>query len=139
MTLALPRAFEPHLGLMCCPRCGGDLAEAQGGLRCSPCDRVFPVEDEIPLLFWPNEWAPGREDVTESVRAFYEETPFPNYDDFDTTESLASKAREGVFARMLDEQVPPGARVLGVRLRHRAALELPLDRRTAACSPRTCA
>ena len=74
---------------------------------------MFPVEDEIPLLFWPNEWAPGREDVTESVRASRRgDAVLPNYDDFDRTQSLASKSARGVFARMLDEQVPPGARVL---------------------------
>src|SRR5262249_39636795 len=40
------------------------------------------------------------------------ETPFPNYDDLDSRESLQSKARLGVFARLLDEQIPPGALVL---------------------------
>jgi len=46
------------------------------------------------------------------VKEFYEETPFPSYEAFDSIDSLARKAREGVFARMLDEQVPPGARVI---------------------------
>jgi SAM-dependent methyltransferase len=64
------------------------------------------------MLFWPNEWEDGQSDVTEQVKAFYEETPFPNYDDFDSVESLARKAREGGFARMLDEQVPPRVRII---------------------------
>jgi SAM-dependent methyltransferase len=109
---ALPPALLPHLRLLCCPRCGGELAERGETLGCSKCDQGFAVDDQIPLLFWPNEWSAGREDVTEIVRAFYEETPFPDYDDFDSVESLATKARQGIFARMLDQQIPPGARIL---------------------------
>jgi SAM-dependent methyltransferase len=46
------------------------------------------------------------------VKSFYEETPFPNYDDLDGRESLQAKARRGVFARLLDEQLPRPAKVL---------------------------
>jgi SAM-dependent methyltransferase len=112
LTTALPAALLPHLGLLCCPRCGGELAERGEALACSGCERSFAVDDQIPLLFWPNEWSAEREDVTDVVRAFYEETPFPDYDDFDSVESLAAKARQGIFARMLDQQIPPGARIL---------------------------
>lgn len=48
------------------------------------------------------------------MRAFYEKTPFPNYDDFDDAGSLVQKARQGVFAQLLDEQVPFGTRILEV-------------------------
>lgn len=51
-------------------------------------------------------------EVTERVRAFYEKNPFPDYDDLDSAGSLRDKARRGVFARLLDEQIPAGARVL---------------------------
>ena len=64
------------------------------------------------MLFWPNDWVEGAPDVTEQVKEFYEETPFPNYDDFDSVASLAEKARQGMFARLLDEQVPTGVRVI---------------------------
>src|SRR5262245_50513325 len=40
--------------------------------------RRYPVVDGIPCLFAPNEWPTGRSDVTELVRSFYEESPFPN-------------------------------------------------------------
>ena len=66
------------------------------------------------MLFWSNDWGESRSDVTDTVRAFYEETPFPNYDEFDSVASLQRKASEGLFARLLDEQVPAGARVLEV-------------------------
>ena len=74
--------------------------------------RRYPVVDGIPCLFAPNQWPDGKSDVTDMVKSFYEETPFPNYDDLDGRESLQTKARRGVFARLLDEQIPRGAKVL---------------------------
>jgi SAM-dependent methyltransferase len=101
-----------HRSILCCPRCGGELAAAGESIACTGCEAPFPVEHGIPLLFAPNEWNAESKDVTDEVRAFYEETPFPNYDDFDSIASLTRKAREGLFARVLDEQVPPGVRVI---------------------------
>ena len=74
--------------------------------------RRYPVNDGIPCLFAPNEWPEGQSDVTDTVKQFYEQTPFPNYDDFDNRETFATKARRGVFARLLDEQLPRPALVL---------------------------
>jgi SAM-dependent methyltransferase len=104
--------LEGDLSLMQCPGCGGDLVPQSQALGCKGCDARFPIDDGIPILFWPNEWEGDARDVTDQVKAFYEETPFPNYDDFDSVDSLARKAREGIFARLLDEQVPPGARII---------------------------
>lgn len=70
------------------------------------------MSDNIPLLFWPTEWDESKSDVTNIVKSFYEETPFPNYDDFDNTGVLIEKAGQGLFAKLLDEQIPFGARVL---------------------------
>ncbi len=53
-------------------------------------------------------------DVTELVKRFYEKTPFPNYDDLDNQRSLLEKARAGVFARLLNEQIPFDARVVEI-------------------------
>jgi SAM-dependent methyltransferase/uncharacterized protein YbaR (Trm112 family) len=108
--MANPIAAE-RLELLCCPSCGADLALQEDWLLCTGCDHRFDIDDGIPLLSWPTEWCESRRDVTEIVRVFYEETPFPNYDDFDSVGSLARKAREGMFAKFLDDQVPPGARV----------------------------
>ena len=63
-------------------------------------------------MYRPTEWDASTPDVTDDVRAFYEETPFPNYDDFDDVGTLMEKARRGLFARLLDEQIPFGTRVL---------------------------
>ena len=103
------------LHLFRCPRCGASGLIFRGAaLACAACSQTYPVEDGLPLLYWPNDWNPEQPDVTDAVKAFYEETPFPNYDDFDSIGSLAEKARQGIFARLLDEQVPPSARILEV-------------------------
>ncbi len=104
---------ESH-GIFHCPGCGSELRWGDADISCLGCDHAFAIDDGIPMLFWPNDWDESRSDVTDTVKEFYEETPFPNYDDFDSVASLQRKASEGLFARLLDEQVPPGARVLEV-------------------------
>ena len=106
------RDLESWLELLCCPACRSDLRVEDGALACLGDGHRFASEDGVPLLFWPTEWPEERADVTEQVKAFYEETPFPNYDEFDSVGSLGRKARQGIFARLLDEQIPPGARVV---------------------------
>ncbi len=104
--------FVDHLELFRCPRCSADLELSADSLKCVGCSRAFAVDDEVPLLFWPTDDAEADGDLTEIVKSFYEETPFPDYNDFDSVGMLAARAREGVFARMLDEQIPPGARII---------------------------
>ena len=55
---------------------------------------------------------PSTDDVGRRVRAFYEACSFPGYDDLDTPQALADRAGRGIYARLLDEQVPLGARIL---------------------------
>jgi SAM-dependent methyltransferase/uncharacterized protein YbaR (Trm112 family) len=105
-------AQVPLIELVCCPRCAGRLDTAESTLACRGCGQSYPVTDGIPQLFVPNEWGRGKLDVTDIVKDFYEETPFPNYDDLDSRESLQTKARLGIFARLLDEQIPDNALVL---------------------------
>ena len=102
---------EDHQAFVC-PGCGRSLKAGEKGFRCSGCGREYGCESGIPLLFYPNDWDAARDDVTEVVKSFYEETPFPNYDDTDSVWRLKEKAEKGVFARLLDEQVSPEARVL---------------------------
>jgi SAM-dependent methyltransferase len=112
------RIDAPHLPLFSvaevlrCPRCNGRLAEAGQRFVCNSCSQHYPITDGIPQLFMPNDWGDGKLDVTSIVKDFYEETPFPNYDDMDSRETLRKKARLGVFARILDEQIPSDALVL---------------------------
>ncbi len=110
------RAFDmaqtPLMEIVRCARCGGRLSDSAASLSCRGCRQSYPVSDGIPQLFVPNDWDGGKLDVTDIVKAFYEETPFPNYDDLDSRQSLQSKARLGVFARLLDEQIAPDSLVL---------------------------
>ncbi len=107
-----PSAVRPVS--LVCPICGHDIKEEGGSISCSACGHKFPSEAGIPLLFWPNDWDSSKGDVTESIKAFYEKDPFPNYDDLDTSESLREKASRGIFGRLLDEQIPHGSKVLEV-------------------------
>lgn len=104
--------FVEHLEIFCCPNCGGDLSFGETQIECLGCANRYPVVDGIPLLFWKNDWVSQNGDVTDRMKAFYEKTPFPNYEDFDDVGSLIQKARRSVFAKMLDEQIPFGTRVL---------------------------
>ena len=106
--------FREHQEILRCPRCGGALHVGATTVECEACNHVFGTDGEIPLLFAPNDWDPNKPDVTFDVQAFYEKTPFPNYDDFDSIGSLVEKAQRGLFAKLLDEQIPFGARVLEV-------------------------
>ncbi len=98
--------------LIACPACGASLQSGPASLSCARCPRSFPVVDGIPLLFVPTEGTSDGRDVTEVVKSFYEENPFPNYNAIDSVATLVARAREGLYARLLDEQIPSGARVL---------------------------
>ncbi|MCA1585066.1 MAG: class I SAM-dependent methyltransferase [Acidobacteria bacterium] len=106
------RFLDRHPDLFCCPGCGGRLATGEASVLCQACGHRFPITAEIPQLFWPNEWDPTKDDVTERMKSFYEANPFPNYDDFDSAGTLLDKARRGLFAKLLDDQIPFGARVI---------------------------
>jgi len=107
-------AVTPLTEIVRCPRCDGRLNQSAEALSCGACGRRYPVADGIPQLFVPNEWRDDRTDVTDIVKEFYEETPFPNYDDLESRDSLQKKARLGVFARLLDDQLPADTVVLEV-------------------------
>lgn len=62
-------------------------------------------------MFLANEWK-SQGDVTSAVKNFYEQTPFPNYEDIDSSASLREKAEQGIFAKQLDAQIPTGAIIL---------------------------
>jgi carbamoyltransferase len=74
----------------------------------------YPVGEGIPRLFVPTDGLAQGQDVTDIVKQFYEQTPFPNYDDLDNHRALLEKARSGVFAQLLNEQIPYNARVVEV-------------------------
>ena len=111
-----PSLFARHGDVLACPICRASLDFNGERLACAGCGAIFTTDSEsgVPMLFVPNDGGQQVKDVTDVVKAFYEENPFPNYDDIDSTETLMEKARKGVFARLLDEQIPQGALVLEV-------------------------
>jgi len=114
--------MEEHQNLFICPICGSGLEIIDNKIHCrnvtGSCGASFNVENTIPLMFVPH----GRDTiiknkgatVTDAVKTFYERTPFPNYDEIDSVSTLMEKARKGIYARLLDEQIPYGIRILEV-------------------------
>ncbi len=101
-----------NIDSFCCPKCSGELKYLGNNFDCINCGQSFAVVDNIPMLYWPNEWDGLKEDVTEKIKSFYEENPFPSYDEFDSVESLIDKARKGLFAKLLDDQILYSASIL---------------------------
>lgn len=111
-----PDLSPEFLAHLVCPVCQGSLVSLNGAgpaLSCTQCGRQFPAEDGIPLLYWPTEDA-ALDNVTDIVKDFYEENPFPGYEGLDTAQRLAEKARQAIFAKLLDDQIPLAARTLEV-------------------------
>jgi SAM-dependent methyltransferase len=102
-----------YLSLLQCPKCGeSHLQGDEQQIACPSCRQTFSVEEGIPLLFWPEGEDSDLDHLTGRVKSFYERNPFPNYEDTDDLASLMDKAREGLFARLLDEQIAFKTRVL---------------------------
>jgi SAM-dependent methyltransferase len=105
-------AEGPFLALLACPRC--KAAVAPGGargvesLRCVSCDSTFDVSNGIANL---RRQADAR---TDAVRAFYSDSPFPNYPPDDTLSSLRARGARSELARLLDGAIGGDARVLEV-------------------------
>lgn len=109
-----PASSSKSFALVCCPVCSGDFDTSEKGVRCSECGHQFEFENGIALLFWPTNDKALAGDVTSAVKAFYEKNPFPNYDDVESSFTLRTKARRGIFAQLLDDNVPLTATVLEV-------------------------
>ncbi len=100
-----------YLHLVRCPGCQGVLDENPDRLVCESCQNEFATRDGVSRLYWPHS-SPSPGDVTNHIRSFYESNPFPDYEDFDSLASLIDEAKKSVFARLLDREIPFGARVL---------------------------
>ena len=105
--------LRERLGAFQCPACTGDLLVG-GKVRCTQCGREYPIDDGIPRFYVAEDADASQESLTQRVREFYEETPFPNYEDMESIEDLIAKAERGRFARLLNDQLPFNARVLEV-------------------------
>jgi len=90
------------MGLLACPSCSGPLE----GWVCSVCGAGYQSPRGIPDLRLPSDRR------TEAVREFYSAAPFPGYSPRETLITLRERGRRSEFARLLDEAIPAGARVL---------------------------
>lgn len=90
------------LDVLACPDCSRPFESG----RCGGCGREAALEDGI----WPLLPAAGESDAI--VRAFYEEQPFPDYEDLDSPRALCERAEASGFARSLHRELAAGGRVL---------------------------
>ena len=97
-----------------CPTCHSPFAIAEHDRVVCRQDHVFPVQDGLPILFSAHDGYAGSSDVTDVMKLFYMENPFPDYEDTDSVGSLMDRAGRSIFARALDQAIPFGARVLEV-------------------------
>jgi len=103
-----------------CPVSGQELFLDEDSLVTADRQRRYPLDDGIPDLFVDREIGkaeashPRPASVTTKVRDFYDEAPFPNYNDMDNIGELVRRARKSVFARLLGEQIPVGSNVLEI-------------------------
>ena len=91
--------------LLACPACAATLA---ADWSCHGCGARFEAPDGIPDLRLPGD------DRTETVRRFYQRTPFPNYPPRDSLQALRARAERSVFARLIDQAIPGDARIVEI-------------------------
>jgi len=107
-----------------CPACGATgLDRRDSRAVCADCGHSLRIDANGTLLALANDTA-GQDDsntggdrmssVTDVVKRFYEEHPFPNYDGFESIGDLLARASRSVYAAMLDRQIPVGARILEI-------------------------
>jgi SAM-dependent methyltransferase len=89
--------------LLACPACAGALSAEWS---CLDCGKQFEVEDGIPDLRIPGD------ERTETVRRFYERTPFPGYPPRDSLHALRARAGRSEFAQLFDQAIPGDARIV---------------------------
>lgn len=74
----------------------GSLEEREGQLVCSETGEKYPYIDGVPSLFFP---AVGEDrSVTDKVKSFYEENPFPNYEGLEEFGELVNKGSQNPFS-----------------------------------------
>ncbi|PYQ02842.1 MAG: hypothetical protein DMF82_14860 [Acidobacteria bacterium] len=99
--------------LLRCPRTGRPMRLGAGAYVSEGDPSVaFPIEDGIVKAFVLHPSAAG--DVTETIKAFYEENPFPNYEGTEDVGSLIEKSVARGFPEMLNRSIRPNTTVLEV-------------------------
>ena len=95
-----------------CPNCMCSLEIGEEHIVCNN-GHKFEISDDIPLMFIEGG-VEHADIITNKIKEFYEENPFPNYDDNDDPSSLINKAEVSVFAKLLNDGLPFNSRILEV-------------------------
>jgi carbamoyltransferase len=85
------------------PPAGSDessLERIEGGFRCPSSGRKFPDRDGIPSLLSGLE-TDDAGGVTQKIKAFYEENPFPSYEGVEEFGELVNRGQKNSFAQGL--------------------------------------
>lgn len=94
--------FSPRiLERLKAPGAGNDAGLEQRGdaLFCPSTGETFPFVDGIPSLYKPAPWEQTQ--VTDTIKSFYEENPFPSYEGLEEFGELVSKGTKNPFSRNL--------------------------------------
>lgn len=105
VTAAPPLFSERILKRLRAPGASDSASLAREGdeFRCTETGEAFPVIEGIPSLFAPS---PGEgKDVTDKVRSFYEENPFPSYEGLEDFGELVTKGHANSFSKNLLDAV----------------------------------
>lgn len=97
-----------HSDIFMCPACRGEIRVEGDNIKCLKCFKYYQIKDGIPLLFLSDD------NITDTIKSFYEKTPFPNYENAEDVKNLIQKSEKGIFARLLNEQIPFNIKVLEV-------------------------
>ncbi len=101
--------------LLRCPIDGESLVLDRDATQLRDANHAYAIDEGIPLLLVTrNKSDADADEVTRTVKEFYEQTPFPNYDGLDTRDSLRNKVRASVVARLLNDQIPNRALILDI-------------------------
>jgi SAM-dependent methyltransferase len=93
---------------------GEDLVSADGRQRYSCESGIMRLFVQAGDQARSDAGSDALDTATAKVQEFYEEAPFPNYDEIDDVAELVKKADTSVFGRMLRDQIPVNASVLEV-------------------------
>ncbi len=101
-----------NLDILICPICGGDVKILDDSIICQN-NHKFPINDQIPLMFNDDKDV-SKLSVTQKIKEFYEEHPFPSYDEKDNLSTLINKANNSIFAKQLNDELPYNIKILEV-------------------------
>jgi len=103
-----------NIDIFVCPKCKGNLKTTVREIECQKCHSKYEIKNGIPLFYYEEQENLPQKAVTSKMKAFYEKTPFPNYENTDDVPGLIQKAQRSIFAYLLNQLIPYNIRVLEV-------------------------